>query len=805
MMKILLLLSMLASFSIANSLLMINKGWQLIGSSIPLEDMSEFTEENVEEVWHFDAKTQSWLAYSPDSQIQAKMDKKGITTLSALKNWHGFWVKSKKEWQIVFPDATPGKDTETSKSNDTIILEKGWNLISLPIDTVVSANIFEGLATWKYNDGEWEVSNDEMMNERFPSIAHIKNADGIWVKSDKKRTLSVSEEAAKLHAFKSKKSMEAYITEMANVVNMSWCGTMFFDDQPMMYKEDIPTATNAINDASSTNLQESDVDEGDILKHNGKNIFYLGKNTNGSAPINVTDFDTLTSKKKKILTQIILEDNSSIDSFYLVDDRLVVLSYSYVYRDFSASSENKNIITIFDISDITKIKKLAHYRIDGTLLNSRLIGDSLYVVNRFRPQVSITYPKEYITLSEGCKNYFSDKKVSTLYYESSYSGCYNILTEKDNDQEKFYRYNYNNPQVKIEQLLPKIAGTTIEEQILVSPENLYAPSKLNQTESLITLSKFAIETPSYEKSTGYIGKSHIVYASASSLYLVSSEYPYYMDFSNTMSRSMIYKFSLDDALSYKAIGSVRGTALNQFSLSEHKNILRIATSDGSSWNNNTTNSLTTLKETEGLLKEEGKLTGLGKKGEEIKSVRFMGDKAYLVTFRNTDPLYTIDVSNPSNPKKVGELEVNGYSAYLHPVGEDKILGIGQDADADGRRSGVKIELFDVSDFAYPTSLSHLLLGKKTYSAIEYNHKALAYRGSDMLFAFPYRSYESEAEYLGIYQIKDDILHKYKAVKRDEITGWGEKRGLIFDKNGTSYASFFSNGEIITQKIIKKDD
>ena len=802
--KIVLLTSLLLSFTRADSILMIKKGWQLIGLSTALEDMSGFSEENVEEVWYFDAKTQSWLAYSPDSQIQDKMEAKGIDTLGSLKNWHGFWIKSKKEWQMLFPDKKANLDINASNSNDEIFLEKGWNLISLPIDSVVSADIFAGFATWKYTQQNWEVSNDENQSKNFPPIAHIKNSDGIWVKSDKKRTISVAQEAAKLHAFKDKASMENYITEMSKMHHLPWCGIHIVAFGGALEGASV-TYTKDSTDSTGTNLQESDVDESDILKHNGKNIFYIGSRNDAPSSINVTSFDALTSKNKKRLTHITLDDNSSIDSFYLVKDRLVVLSKVYSQGMYKMQYDNtnyQNIITIFDVSDITKIQQVAHYTMDGDLVNSRLIGDSLYVVSRFDPKVSISYPKEYLTLTPLCEKYLSGEEEDYMEHNyTKYSSCYDIVKEKN----RYYRVNYDNPQVKIEQLLPQIIGTTIEKQALISPEGLYAPSKLNQQASIITLSKFSVSTSEYKKSTGYMGKSHIVYASASSLYVVSSEYPYYMDFWNTRERSMIYKFALDDEVSYKAVGSVNGTALNQFALSEYKGILRIATTDGWSWDNNRTNRLITLKEEQGLLQEEGKLTGLGKKGEVIKSVRFVGDKAYLVTFRNTDPLYTLDLSNPSAPKKVGELEVNGYSAYLHPVGEDKLLGIGQNADKNGRINGVKIELFDVSDFAYPTSLSQLLLGEGTYSELEHNHKALAYRGSDMLFAFPYANYNTNSKNLGIYQIKDGTLHRYKALNADALKGWGGQRGLIFDQNGTSYASFFSEGEVLTQKIIKKDD
>ena len=155
---------------------------------------------------------------------------------------------------------------------------------------------------------------------------------------------------------------------------------------------------------------------------------------------------------------------------------------------------------------------------------------------------------------------------------------------------------------------------------------------------------------------------------------------------------------------------------------------------------------------------------------------------------------------------MGELKVNGYSAYLHPIDNDKLLGIGQDADSEGRRKGVKIELFDISDFENPSSLDSITLGQNTYSEVEENHKALAYRASDHLFAFPFSSYErgSNLNHLGVYQIENNSLKSYKEIQANN-ENWGEHRGLIFDLNNTTYISFFSDDTVITKKLTPKEN
>jgi len=838
MKKIILVIMFLFSASLADSVLLVKKGWQLIGSSSSLKDMSKFESKDVEQVWHFDAKSQKWLGYSPDSDIQAKIVENSFSKLNSLKSWHGFWIKSKKDWALTLDNKS--LDTAPSDENqakDIVELKKGWNLISLPVDSVLSADIFKDMTVWKYNPNrEWELYDKDENQEDFPRLGHIKNSDGIWVKADQDTNISVMQEASKLHNFANTKDMESYIKDMAWIYNRPYCGIEPFalatrtndtlavatSAEPAMAESDDSTSTEVKN-ASGTNLQEEDVDEADIVKHNGVNIFYT-YNSYQNKDIYITSFSELAKNNQKPIDKISFSDNRNINSLYLVKDRLIVLSTQNNYTRENVEVVDGEItpmpypdydvqqilVDIFDISDMNSIKNINSYKVDGNMITSRVVGNNLYLVSNFSPRVNIEYPKEYITLPEKCKGFFEVEK--DVYYNQPqnyndpnyYAECYNI--NRDYESNRYYRYDYENPIVKVIDLTPEIEGNDLAREALIEPSRLYAPSKQDQSTAITTISNISISDGKYQKSSSFIGYSSIQYASSKALYLVSNQYPIYYDFNNYKERSSIYKFNLDSELSYKGIGSIYGHALNQFALSEHNEILRIASTEGFSWGaSGTNNSIYTLKESSGLLSIQGVLSGLGKEGESIKSVRFMGDRAFIVTFRNTDPLYTIDMSNPEAPKKVGELEVNGYSAYLHPVGENKLLGIGRDADSEGNVKGLKVELFDISDFANPTSLDSITYSQSTGSELEYNHKALAYRSSDDLFAFPYRVYGDRysdyqtSNYLGIYQIENDQLTKYKAIE-DSSNNWGEHRGLIFDIKDRTYISFFSRDSIITKEL-----
>jgi uncharacterized secreted protein with C-terminal beta-propeller domain len=867
MKNIIITIALLFSTTMADSVLLVKKGWQLIGSSTPLADMSKFQSENVEQVWHFDAQTQQWLGYSPDSTIQAQMTQNSISKLGSLKNWHGFWIKSKNKWALTLPN-TPlsSAPSDENSANDTVELKEGWNLISLPVDTVLSANIFEEMTVWKYNPNqEWELFDTEQSTEDFPRLGHIKNSDGIWVKAPRDINISIMNEASKLHNFATTEEMEEYIKEMALLSHRTYCGI-----EPLYLERSMPlpvavaidggsTEENTValddslsetEDATGTNLQESGVDEADIVKHNGVNIFYKGKQEAQNSHINITTFAELVKGNSNPVETIGFGDNRNISSMYLLNNHLVVLSSTTGnYKDEIAPTRSdadvatpypdydiqQILVDIFDVSNINDIKSISSYKIDGYESTSRVIGNNLYLVSSFSPRINISYPKEYIELSSICQEYFDDNnnRYDTGEYDyNRYASCYDIRKDYDNNQ--YYQEDYENPIVTIQDLLPEIEHEG-NRQALINPEKLYVSAKKDQSTSMTTISHITISDGAYRRSNSFMGYSSTQYASTNALYLVSNSYPIYYDFNNYKERSSIYKFALDGQLSYRGIGSVYGHTINQFALSEYQDILRIATTESFSWSSiGINNSIYTLKEQNGLLPIQGILSGLGEEGETIKSVRFMGDKAYLVTFRQTDPLYTIDMSNPEAPKKMGELHIDGYSSYLHPVGEDKLLGIGRDADADGRTKGIKIELFDISDFAHPSSLSSIVLDDNTYSEIEYNHKALAYRNSDNLFAFPYRQYPNHEEnevyfdeesntatatntstqttdvlippreqnYLGIYQVENNALIKYTPISNPNSSGWGNHRGLIFDSNGETYISLFGEGSIVTEKFNK---
>ncbi|MFP5451624.1 MAG: beta-propeller domain-containing protein, partial [Thermoleophilia bacterium] len=241
---------------------------------------------------------------------------------------------------------------------------------------------------------------------------------------------------------------------------------------------------------------------------------------------------------------------------------------------------------------------------------------------------------------------------------------------------------------------------------------------------------------------------HVVYASPRSLYLATPRWvdPAVASGEAPRGTTLIHRFDTRSATSTEHSGSagVPGYTLNQFSLSEHEGHLRVATTQEPDWweapaDGETSQSFVTVLSTAGgRLRETGRVGGLGR-NERIYAVRFLGDRGYVVTFRQTDPLYSLDLSDPAAPRVTGELKINGYSAYLHPVDDGTLIGIGQDATDEGRILGTQVSLFDVRDPANPARIAQKRLGAG-YSEAENNHLAVLYWPATRTLVIPLESW-----------------------------------------------------------------
>jgi uncharacterized secreted protein with C-terminal beta-propeller domain len=252
--------------------------------------------------------------------------------------------------------------------------------------------------------------------------------------------------------------------------------------------------------------------------------------------------------------------------------------------------------------------------------------------------------------------------------------------------------------------------------------------------SLLTLLTFDLSQPALSDGdpVTIVADADTVYSTADSLYLLANN----QWFTRSLAQQTdVYKFDTSGTSTpaYVASATVPGYVLNQYAVSEWHGDLRIATTV-----NQSTSTVYVLRRDGDQLAEVGRVGGLGH-GQRIYAVRYAGPVGYVVTFRQTDPLYTLDLADPAHPKVTGALEIDGYSAYLHPVGDGRLLGVGQTSDpATGRNQGLAVSLFDVSDPTRPTRLSRFELLGAGHSIAEFDPHAFLYWPASRLAVVPIR-------------------------------------------------------------------
>jgi len=254
-------------------------------------------------------------------------------------------------------------------------------------------------------------------------------------------------------------------------------------------------------------------------------------------------------------------------------------------------------------------------------------------------------------------------------------------------------------------------------------------------------------------STAVTSDGELVYASPSRLYVATSRWGTVGPAAGELARpaaaeatTQVHAFdtSQPDRTGYVGSGEVAGYLYGRWAMSEHEGHLRVATTSSPPWDGtgSSSSSVVVLAEQGDRLVERGRLDGLGP-DEQIYAVRYFGDIATVVTFRQTDPLYVLDLADPARPQLLGELKIPGFSTYLHPVGDDRLLGVGHDADSTGRVVGVQLSLFDLTDLSAPTQVDRLSLGEGHSPALD-DARAFGYDPERRLAVLPFTSWEQRS-------------------------------------------------------------
>lgn len=472
----------------------------------------------------------------------------------------------------------------------------------------------------------------------------------------------------------------------------------------------VAPASKAGVDYSETNIQVEGVDEADIIKTDGTYIYTL---SNG----NLVIARAYPASRAEILS------TTDIDNFYpqelfIHQNKLLVFgsaSYDFNYREEVGMPVGKIApdwyprymsvmsVKLFDITDRDDPELIRTIDFEGSYLTSRKIGEHAYFVVNSYPRWPRAEPMcdEIIPLYRDVKG---DKEPTKLDFE---------------------------PVVKCVDIgyIPPI-----------------------QAQSFITIASVSMDDGNVEKEV-IVGSGQNVYASLGNLYVAQTSWPRYNMIGelakNSREETVVSKFALNDGeITFLAKGEVNGHILNQFSMDEWDEHFRIATTSGNLWGRGgqvSSNNVYVLDEDMDLV---GELEDLAP-GEKIYSVRFMGKRGYVVTFKKVDPLFVIDLEDHEDPDVLGKLKIPGYSDYLHPYDENHIIGIGKDTvEAEDelveRRQldfawyqGIKMAIFDVSDVENPIEMDKVIIGDRgTESEALHNHKAFLFDREKELLVIP---------------------------------------------------------------------
>jgi len=481
-----------------------------------------------------------------------------------------------------------------------------------------------------------------------------------------------------INRFASYEELQDFIKANAQYTAFDWRDVLMNDVFKSVSGEGAIHAP-AASDYSPTNIQVAGVDEADIVKTDGEYIYLVSGNKTIIVKADPPE-------QAQILSEIELE--GTVIGIFINGDRLVVFEqetpYYLYYDDMPVVKESyvpyispTIAIKIYDVSDRENPLLQRELSADGQYVSSRMIGDYAYVV-----------VNEPVYEEEG------ELSLPEIYVGGNETEIPATDIYYSDVPDYYYMY------------------TTI---IAINTQN-------------------DDQEPTYE--TILLGASSTLYVSLNNIYLT---FPVWgTDILGRevwdSQKSSIHRIHIEgDEIEYVASGEVPGMVLNQFSMDEYDDYFRVAT---------TTHGETTRNNVYILdmgLNITGSLEGLAP-GETIYSARFMGKRGYLVTFRQVDPLFVIDLSNPSHPKQLGYLKVTGYSDYLHPYDENHLIGIGKETTEEGEFAwyqGIKISLFDVTDVNNPEEIDKEIIGHRgTDSPVLWDHKAFLFDKSRNLLVIP---------------------------------------------------------------------
>ncbi len=566
------------------------------------------------------------------------------------------------------------------------------------------------------------------------------------------------------------------------------------------------------DDFTDTNVQEEGVDEPDIVKTDGTHIYTV---VDGSLRIlqSWPPEDTAPVGRFQFSSQI------NPISLFLDGDRAIVLSrqHQHHYYDHGprpdegaapgsgtsspggADEEELEFggtrVSIIDVADPTEPSLVRQFEVEGNFVDARKIDGTVYLVSNSHLNALSWW------------NYRDDERLGDL-------------PERDweEDEEELEEMRAEALPILKEFFLDELAsmdpadwlprqrisdadGELLEAGSLYGCTDLYLPAYTSPIGAL-NITSLDVDDQATLATTALLADGWLVYSSQDNLYVAKTSRSWWWGpwgmMGNQSNESHIHKFKLhgSDEPEYRASGRVDGWILNQFSMSEYEGHLRVATTDNRwDWDDETGeatddggNHMIILKREDNELVETGSVRDIAPT-EQIYSARFMGDRAFMVTFFIVDPFYTFDLSDPNDPKLLGELKIPGYSSYMHPIGDDHLLAIGQDGTDDGMMTGVHLQVFDVTDMLNPERTHHHVISTGSWSSWSeamHDHRAFTYQADLGVLAVPVTIWEDDDYFSGLilFEADKDGIDEIGRIDHSNLMAqkWCNDQGQIYGED-----------------------
>ena len=487
---------------------------------------------------------------------------------------------------------------------------------------------------------------------------------------------------------------------------------------------------------STTNVQVQGVDEADFVKTDGQYIYQV----NNASVFVIKAEPAATLQMKTILT---FDSTFYPQELFLANGKLIVIGSAYRTVAVDSTDEFPSSVVrsiVFDVSNPDNITQVREVDIDGDYISSRRVDNQVYLVLR-------KYPDFYAIANGG------------------------VVTTAANTKKKV---TYRFPRKKAKALTPAVKDTAVNTKFVrMAPNSIFWFPGFDEPDYLIVGSFDLSNSQSQAQVQAYLGAGDDVYASTQNLYVTSAKYSQVFPLTVSTKTAIniptvttdIYKFALNNGqIAFSEMGTVPGTVLNQYSMDESNGYFRVATTTNQyvASQYNQSNNVYVL---DSSMAVTGKLENIAP-GEQIYATRFINNRCYMVTFHQVDPLFVIDLTNPTAPAVLGELKVAGFCNYLHPYDDTHLIGFGKDVVIEPEQwipasaipitsplppgittngntfgvpiaAGFKMSLFDVSDVTHPVEQYSVVIGDRgTNSPVLYDPKSLLFDASKHLLALP---------------------------------------------------------------------